>query len=89
MGGERLLTFKKELSFGMLQIFREEISKKELNMRNERLGIKNNKQRVNYDLIDKTLHKLRFFKNFAQNIRLKLYRECKYEIVPPGRIIAH
>jgi len=27
MGGERLLTFKKELSFGMLQIFREEISK--------------------------------------------------------------
>ena len=31
MGGERLLTFKKELSMGMLQIFREEICKKELN----------------------------------------------------------
>ena len=73
MGGERLLTFKKELSFGMLQIFREEISKNEINMRHERLGLKNNKARVNFDLIDKTLHKLRFFKNFAQNIRLKLY----------------
>lgn len=28
--GERMLTFKKELSFGMLQIFREEISKRML-----------------------------------------------------------
>ncbi len=89
MGGERLLTFKKELSFGMLQIFREEISKKELNDRNERLGLKNHKQRVDFDLIDKTLNKLRFFKNFAKEIRLKLYSVCKYEIIPPGRIIAH
>jgi hypothetical protein len=65
MGDERLLTFKKELSFGMLQIFREQISKKFINERNERLGLENQKVRINYDLIDKTLRKLRFFKNFA------------------------
>jgi hypothetical protein len=65
MADERLLTFKKELSFGMLQIFREQISKKFINERNERLGLENQKVRINYDLIDKTLRKLRFFKNFA------------------------
>jgi hypothetical protein len=72
LGGEKLLTFKKELSMGMLQIFREEICKNELNI------IKVNdskfiKEKVNFDMIDRTLRKLRFFKNFAQNIRLRLY----------------
>lgn len=61
-----MLTFKKELSFGMLQIFREQISKKELNDRNKKLGINQVKDaHVDYDLIDKTVRRLRFFKNFA------------------------
>lgn len=57
--GEKLLTFKKELSFGMLQIFREQVSKKELN---RRLGRADS---VDFDMIDKTVRRLRFFKNFA------------------------
>ena len=88
LGGERLLTFKKELSMGMLQIFREEICKKELNT--IKAGdSKYEVQKVSYDMIDRTLRKLRFFKNFAQNIRLRLYEVCRYELIPPGRIIAH
>jgi len=46
-------------------------------------------EKIDYDLIDKTVRRLRFFKNFAQNIRLKLYPISRYEIIPPGRIIAH
>jgi hypothetical protein len=63
------LTFKKELSFGMLQIFREEISKKMLTP----LVSSNREAKVDYDMIDKTVRKLRFFKNFAQSIRMQLY----------------
>jgi hypothetical protein len=72
LGGEKLLTFKKELSMGMLQIFREEICKNELNIIKAN-DSKYEVQKVNYDMVDRTLRKLRFFKNFAQNIRLRLY----------------
>jgi CRP-like cAMP-binding protein len=51
-----------------------------------RLVIKN---KPDFDLIDKTVRRLRFFKNFAQNIRMKLYQVGKYDIIPAGRIIAH
>ena len=46
-------------------------------------------EKVNFDLIDKTIMRLRFFKNFTPDIRKKLYEVAKYEIVPPNRVIAH
>jgi len=61
--GDKMLTFKKELSFGMLQVFREEIAKIELNKNGEDIS-------VDYELIDRAVRKLRFFKNFSQSIRL-------------------
>lgn len=39
-------------------------------------------------MIDKTVRKLRFFKNFAQSIRMQLYQVCRYELIPPNRVIA-
>lgn len=65
------------------------MSKKSLNDRNHLLGIVHKSERVNFDLIDKTIMRLRFFKNFTPDIRKKLYEVAKYEIVPPNRVIAH
>jgi hypothetical protein len=67
--GEKLLTFKKELSFGMLQIFREQVSKKLLLDRKRaefgHVATPNKQDKVDFDMIDKTVRRLRFFKNFA------------------------
>lgn len=60
-----------------------------MNDRDKERGLTVNKwDRADFDLIDKTVRRLRFFKNFAQNIRLKLYETAKYDLVPPGKIIA-
>ncbi|CDW82617.1 UNKNOWN [Stylonychia lemnae] len=79
---------KKELTFAMLQIFREQISKREILERQR----KNNKpeleyEDVDYDLIDKIVKRLKFFKTFDEKVRHKLYRICRYQIVPPNRTI--
>lgn len=79
--GEKMLTFKKELSFGMLQVFREEIAKAELSRKGHEVS-------VDYELIDRAVRKLRFFKNFAQSIRLQLYQQCRYEVFGPNEVIA-
>jgi hypothetical protein len=42
---------------------------------------------VDYELIDKILKRLKFFKIFDPRVRQKLYRLCRYQLVPPNRVI--
>jgi hypothetical protein len=61
---------KKELSFALLQIFREQISKREILER-----MKKNKYKgsivddVDYSLIDKIIKRLKFFRTFDPRVR--------------------
>ena len=42
---------------------------------------------IDFDILDKILRKLKFFEVFDARIRQKLYRICRYEIVPAKHVI--
>lgn len=72
----------------MLQIFREQISKKEIFERQRKNGKQTQEyEDTDYDLVDKIVKRLKFFKTFDERVRNKLYRICRYQIVPPNKLI--
>ena len=42
---------------------------------------------VDYELVDKIMKRMKFFKIFEKDMRMKMYKLCRYQIVPPYRII--
>ena len=44
-------------------------------------------ENVDYEVIDKIVKRLKFFRTFDKNIRMKLYKICRYQLIPPDRMI--